>query len=1006
MRLLFQKKCNIMYNYTKYSICYKMGVDLVIVYTLRKNNFYLELEKRRQSDDVANAFCGILPLVESDVQSGLEYIKAIFPSYTDHGIQHSLRILTYIYEVIGHHAIDNLSSTEIFCLIMAALFHDMGMIKPEIEDKESVRTKHHFYALVPLREYFKTKLTIIGNNDRYVECIGFICEAHGLSLDEFYNHKSYKRTDRINNQIVRFNLLAVMLRVGDLLDFEEERTNEFNTRVFSAFFQDINSQEHHERHRKVNQFDYSDKEIIIVVESPTRTQHIIWSTWFQYLKDDILHANTYIFSDEKNRYFHFPPIKSEIVKSLNATYEVEELRFEIDDKGKIWDVVSKSIYTSKFDFLRELIQNAIDANLMTIYQDKNLTLQHSSPRSWSPTKYQPKVLIMFSKETNQLAVVDNGIGMTKSELQKFLFKVADSGYSSATDTREFPFPSIAKFGIGFISTLIKATNIYVITKKRQYDTLTESECFKISISSKSSFAFIECGESLCDFGTFVLLELKEKYDVNDITDYIHDTFSYTSVPVTFIDVDKFERLVNFLEEKEGISQYSSKVFRNSHRIGMILKTVDTINDSKVKIQKEYAKTFHVIEEAVKYISEWKYKARITYSSLVNFKKEFYIDLLKIYPEIHQNIDIIERNLGLVNISKNNAAIEEYNKVIFSNLDIINKVLLEVRRNLNSEANPLYDDFITGVKTNKFTDKFDFSTCIILLDYKLQIKNVIFDCEIIPKDSLGIIIINSSFIDNDNGIEWVSLNAFLFNRGIITNSLARIVGLDYDFIESSNSHGVYGDIENELEDDFYESEMITGNPTTEVIFATTSEILKIDKLEIERATEACDLYYTYFRKGEYLNDRNITNIILSEKTDYPNNYNEFDNNVITNLSILRTNLSELKNQAYQDGIKLSIMPNYVTPFGMCYATVNLTSKARFDLNVTRNTIDETESKVSYWTNNIGYLIQKRVLKNITNKFNEYHLWYKLDDMLVYDKNNILPLLKSSLNTIREKILKEY
>jgi hypothetical protein len=62
--------------------------------------------------------------------------------------------------------------------------------------------------------------------------------------------------------------------------------------------------------------------------------------------------------------------------------------------------------------------------------------------------------------------------------------------------------------------------------------------------------------------------------------------------------------------------------------------------------------------------------------------------------------------------------------------------------------------------------------------------------------------------------------------------------------------------------------------------------------------------------------------------------------------------------------------------MCYAKVNLTSRARFDLNVTRNAIDESESKLTNWSDNIGYLIQSYVLTNILKKFEKYKLNYDI------------------------------
>lgn len=93
--------------------------------SLKDVEFYKVLLKRRTKNDVT--YAGVLQPIAEDSNYLLEYIKKLFPEYPSHDIQHSYRILNYLSTVLSQKNIDELSDTELFCLIMVALFHDSGM---------------------------------------------------------------------------------------------------------------------------------------------------------------------------------------------------------------------------------------------------------------------------------------------------------------------------------------------------------------------------------------------------------------------------------------------------------------------------------------------------------------------------------------------------------------------------------------------------------------------------------------------------------------------------------------------------------------------------------------------------------------------------------------------------------------------------------------------------------------------------------------------------------------
>ena len=86
--------------------------------------------------------------------------------------------------------------------------------------------------------------------------------------------------------------------------------------------------------------------------------------------------------------------------------------FQAESK-KLMDMMINSIYTNKEIFLRELISNASDAIDKLYY--KSLT-----DTSVGMNKSDFRILITRDKENRILTVEDNGIGMTKEELEQNL----------------------------------------------------------------------------------------------------------------------------------------------------------------------------------------------------------------------------------------------------------------------------------------------------------------------------------------------------------------------------------------------------------------------------------------------------------------------------------------------------------------------------------------------------------------------------------------------------------
>ena len=132
-------------------------------------------------------------------------------------------------------------------------------------------------------------------------------------------------------------------------------------------------------------------------------------------------------------------------------------QFQAESK-KLMDLMINSIYTNKEIFLRELISNASDAI------DK-LYFKSLTDTSVGMNKEDFRILLTLDKENRLLTISDNGIGMTRAELEENLGTIAHSG--SLDFKKENPDENIdiiGQFGVGFYSAFMVADKVTVISR--------------------------------------------------------------------------------------------------------------------------------------------------------------------------------------------------------------------------------------------------------------------------------------------------------------------------------------------------------------------------------------------------------------------------------------------------------------------------------------------------------------------------------------------------------------
>ena len=186
-------------------------------------------------------------------------------------------------------------------------------------------------------------------------------------------------------------------------------------------------------------------------------------------------------------------------------------QFKAESK-RLLDLMVNSIYTHKEIFLRELISNASDAEDKLAY--KSLT-----DDSVDIKRKDLKITIVPDKEGRLLTVSDNGIGMSREDLESNLGTIARSGSGqfkaglAQDDKAADKIDVIGQFGVGFYSAFMVADHVTVISKAWGSD-----EAFMWQSDGADGYTVTPCEKDAP--GTDVIMHLKADEDGENYSKYL------------------------------------------------------------------------------------------------------------------------------------------------------------------------------------------------------------------------------------------------------------------------------------------------------------------------------------------------------------------------------------------------------------------------------------------------------------------------------------------------------
>lgn len=432
--------------------------------------------------------------IYDDSTSYLKDVRRTFPNYTLHDETHVLNVLDAMAGILGDQ-ISQLSESEAELLILAACLHDLGMVYTEEEKKryfgDKTKTREFLRKNSPERlgcpaeewpedlqqwylrwlhpfrlpevfqnEGWKTSLEAWPMEAVPKRCVIAVCEAHGQSPEEF-SVKSEMEYLRASDADPLF--CALLLRLADLLDFDDTRAPEI---LYSYVFCNKKSQEEWDKHQASGGFRYPDSPSMEKLPYKARCtnpgiEHAV-RDFLDWIDSEL---NTCARLQQKchdnwQRTFPFPrSVDREEVESEG--YVSGDFQMTMDQARIMELMTGEELYDNNDVFVRELLQNAIDATLLRLEMDRDFAEEEARIDLWEWNDADGNIWFRID---------DQGTGMTRGMLQRYFLKVGNSYYNSKELKRDLQdhgqtedYSAISRFGIGFLSCFLCGTFAEVST---------------------------------------------------------------------------------------------------------------------------------------------------------------------------------------------------------------------------------------------------------------------------------------------------------------------------------------------------------------------------------------------------------------------------------------------------------------------------------------------------------------------------------------------------------------
>ena len=213
------------------------------------------------------------------------------------------------------------------------------------------------------------------------------------------------------------------------------------------------------------------------------------------------------------------------------------------DFDSVLRIISKQVYETPLAFIRENVQNAVDAILIQAHRDETLP---------ADDKYRIDVTVT----ENEIRVRDNGIGMTEDDLRKFFWTIGASG-KRTPEARAAG--CVGTFGIGGFANFGVCDVLEVASQTAAADHGTLTRLSEADIEAAGS-AFPDISMEKSDIsaprGTVVYGHLRAESRVDDIENYLRDFVRFVPTAVYFNDRNLSQAQFRTAEDRPNYREVS------------------------------------------------------------------------------------------------------------------------------------------------------------------------------------------------------------------------------------------------------------------------------------------------------------------------------------------------------------------------------------------------------------------------------------------------------------------
>lgn len=491
----------------------------------------------------------------------LNRIPAFMPEYTSHDINHCKAVLNNISSLLPSSV--ELNIVELTILIHAVLLHDIGMV---INTKESEEIKKSADFEKMLFEYDKGTLeddilteyirrTHVERSRDYIDCFKInqstykiifdfkgidlsdwvknVIESHSLSTDCLRDPDKYPTNKLIVDYSVNIQFLSILLRLGDILDFDIFRTPYF-------LYKHINPEnkisiDEWEKHLSIEGKKIDETSIIFEAKcSSSKIERSVrhFVDWIEYERKKSID----LLANNSSSHYKLNLKDSVSLKVRNdGSYIYSDLMINLDYKKVLHILMGTELYDTPDVFIRELIQNAYDA---CKYRQEIAFIKEDA--------YEPKIVIEYESLSNCFLIEDNGIGMNYSTIENYVLKIGNSYYKSKSFEKEkLHFTPISNFGIGILSCFM-VSDIIEIESYKYEKGINKNDPVHCTLYLEDRFIDIKPSKK-SSFGTKIKLKLHDAYvdklKIKSIADIIQENTAHQKIPIKLI-FNKEESLLN------------------------------------------------------------------------------------------------------------------------------------------------------------------------------------------------------------------------------------------------------------------------------------------------------------------------------------------------------------------------------------------------------------------------------------------------------------------------------